>query len=113
MIAVHSLRGGLGCSSLALNMAMGLWDLWRVPSLMIDAVLTAGQVALMLNTSLRRTWDKLSDIDVTELDIELLQSVIGKHESGLHYLSGPSSPINAEMLKSPTIQASIDIIKSF
>ena len=113
LIAVHSLRGGLGCSSLALNMAMGLWDLWRVPALMIDAVLTAGQIALMLNTSLRRTWDKLSDIDVTELDIELLQSVIGKHESGLHYLSGPSSPVNAETLKSPTIQASIDIIKSF
>ena len=113
MIAVHSLRGGLGCSSLALNMAMGLWDMWRVPTLMIDSVLTAGQIALMLNTSLRRTWDKLSEIDVSELDIDLLQSVIGKHESGLHYLAGPSSPVNAETLKSPTIQASVDIVKSF
>ena len=29
MIAVHSLRGGTGCSSLAVNLAVGLSALWR------------------------------------------------------------------------------------
>ena len=56
MIVVHSLRGGTGSSSLAVNLALGLRGLWKGSTNLIDLTMMAGQVALMLNTSLRRTW---------------------------------------------------------
>ncbi|UCG24059.1 MAG: response regulator, partial [Chloroflexota bacterium] len=35
LITVHSLRGGIGSSSLALNLAFGLTSLWRTPTLLM------------------------------------------------------------------------------
>jgi pilus assembly protein CpaE len=36
LIAVHSLRGGIGSSSLAVNLAVGLSALWREPTILLD-----------------------------------------------------------------------------
>ena len=54
MIAVHSLRGGIGSSTLAVNLGVGLAGLWHAPALLLDLTMTAGQVALMLNMTLKR-----------------------------------------------------------
>jgi pilus assembly protein CpaE len=56
IIAIHSLRGGTGCSTLAVNLGVGLVGLWKRPTVLLDLTMTAGQVALMLNMTLRRTW---------------------------------------------------------
>jgi pilus assembly protein CpaE len=37
-IAVHSLRGGVGSTSLAVNVAFSLLQLWEVPTLLLDLV---------------------------------------------------------------------------
>ena len=68
-IAVHSLRGGNGTSSLAVNLAVGFASIWRGQTLLLD-LMVAGQVTLMLNTSLRRTWGDLAGVEPGELDAE-------------------------------------------
>ena len=73
LIAVHSLRGGVGCSSLAVNLAVGLAQLWEAPTLLMDLVFMAGQAALMLNTPLKRTWADLTRFDVADVDIEVMK----------------------------------------
>src|SRR5262245_46240406 len=70
MIAVHSLRGGIGSSTLAVNLGVGLSALWHKPTVLLDLTMTAGQVALMLNMTLKRTWADLAHYSAGDLDIE-------------------------------------------
>src|SRR6266511_6185338 len=60
VITVHSLRGGLGCSSIAVNLGLAFHKLWGKQTLLMDGVLTAGQVALMLDAKPTATWENLA-----------------------------------------------------
>jgi pilus assembly protein CpaE len=112
MIAIHSLRGGTGSSSLAVNLAVGLAGLWRAPTLLLDLSLTAGQVALMLNMTLRRTWADLAHYSANDLDADLLSSVIGAHESGVHFIASPTFPSDAETLRGETLGVALQIARA-
>jgi len=112
LIAVHSLRGGIGCSSLAANLAIGLSGLWNNPALLLDLALMAGQVALMLNSTLRRTWADIAHIKPDELDINVMHSVINKHESGLEFIAAPTNPAEAEILSSEVLSTSLGLLCS-
>jgi pilus assembly protein CpaE len=95
LIAIHSLRGGTGCSSLAVNLGVGLVSLWKKPALLLDLTMTAGQVALMLNMTLRRTWADIARFVPGELDMETLSSIVSSHESGLSFVAAPTFPSEA------------------
>ena len=111
MIAVHSLRGGTGCSSLAVNLAVGLSALWREPTILLDMTMTAGQVAMMLNMTLRRTWADIATFSAGDLDMNALSSIISGHESGLHFIAAPTFPIEAEGLRGEMLAAAFKLIK--
>jgi DNA-binding response OmpR family regulator len=55
VLTVHSLRGGLGCSSLVVNLGLAFYKLWSKQTLLVDGVLTAGQIALMLDAKPKAT----------------------------------------------------------
>jgi pilus assembly protein CpaE len=98
VIAVHSLRGGVGCSSLAVNLALGLTGIWDYPALLIDLVMNAGQVALLLNTPLKRTWADIATIGNNEVNGEVLISITSQHHSGLHSIAAPTYPVEGASL---------------
>jgi pilus assembly protein CpaE len=112
-IAIHSLRGGIGSSTLATNLALGFTGLWDNPALLLDLALLAGQVALMLNSPLKRTWADVARIKPDELDINLLRSIISKHESGLEFIAAPTSPTEAETLTGDTLAAAVKLFKNY
>jgi pilus assembly protein CpaE len=112
MIAVHSLRGGTGCSTLAVNLGVGFFSLWREPTILLDLTMTAGQVALMLNMTLKRTWADVAHLSGSELDLDALGSIIGSHESGLHFIAAPTFPAEAETLRGETLGAALNLIKN-
>jgi pilus assembly protein CpaE len=112
MIAVHSLRGGIGSSSLAVNLGVGLSALWRKPTILLDLTMTAGQVALMLNMTLKRTWADLAHYGAGELDNDALNSVISSHESGLHFVAAPTFPSEAETLRGETLGNALQLAKA-
>jgi pilus assembly protein CpaE len=93
IVAVHSLRGGVGCTSLAVNLAIAYQQVWEKPTLLIDADMSAGQVALMLNTSPARTFDDLTNRRSSEIDDDIIKNIISKHNSGIHFIAAPSSPL--------------------
>jgi pilus assembly protein CpaE len=111
LIVVHSLRGGTGSSTTAVNLSLALAGLWDAPTLLLDLVLMAGQVALMLNWSLKRTWADIAHVDPAELDFELLRSIITRHESGLYFVSAPTYPSEAETLKPAWLEATLRVVK--
>ena len=111
ILAVHSLRGGAGSSSLAVNLATSLQELWRAPTLLMDLALLAGQVALMLNTPLRRTWSDLADTNPKDLDLETLNSIISTSASGLELIAAPASPGDAEKFSCELLAAALELAR--
>lgn len=110
-IAVHSLRGGIGCSTVATNLAYALAKLWQMPTLLMDLDFNSGQVALMLNGSDKRNWSDIVDVEPGELDLEILQGIISRHESGLHYMAAPRNPIDAQEINEKVLSSSITLLK--
>src|SRR4030095_12290014 len=86
--------------------------LWRTPALLLDLTMTAGQVALMLNMTLKRTWADLAHYGAGDLDMEALSSIVGNHESGLHFIAAPTFPSEAETLRDETLGAALRLTKS-
>ncbi|HEX9332399.1 MAG TPA: response regulator, partial [Anaerolineales bacterium] len=107
MIVVHSLRGGTGVSTLAVNLGVGLASLWKKPTVLVDLTMTAGQVAMMLNMPLKRTWTDIARFNADELDIDAIMSIVGGHESGLSFIAAPTFPSEAEILHSETLGAAL------
>jgi pilus assembly protein CpaE len=95
-VAVHSLRGGVGCSSIAVNLAIAFHQIWNKPTILLDAVLASGQVAMMLDAAPRSTWEDVIDVPSTSIDDEVLSKLISKHESGIQYVAAPKFPIAAD-----------------
>jgi len=112
MIAVHSLRGGTGSSTLAVNLGVALTSLWREPAILLDLTMTAGQVALMLNMPLKRTWADVAHYSASELDADSLSSIVSTHESGLHFIAAPTFPSEADTLRGETLGAALQIFKT-
>ncbi len=111
MIAVHSLRGGTGASTLAVNLGVGLSMLWKKPAVLLDLTMTVGQVAMMLNLPLKRTWADIARYTADDLDMDALSSIIGTHESGLSFIAAPTFPSEAETLNGETLGAALRLIK--
>src|SRR5512143_4013973 len=92
-VAVHSLRGGVGCSSIAVNLAVAYRQLWERHTLLVDAVLTAGQVAMMLDAAPRVTWEHFAGVPHDALTDEDLETLASAHKSGIYYVASPKSPL--------------------
>jgi pilus assembly protein CpaE len=92
-LAVHSLRGGVGLSSLALNLSFSFQEIWVKRTLLVDAVLAAGQVAVMLNATPRTTWESMIDIPEDEIDDELINELICQKSDRISYVAAPRNPL--------------------
>jgi pilus assembly protein CpaE len=112
VLTVHSLRGGTGCSSMALNLGMTLYRMWEKPTLVIDAVLNAGQVSLMLNASPHNTWENLVDMKLNDIDSSVIESLITRHSSGLEFIASPSYPIAVDSFSDEIWQTVLDELRN-
>lgn len=111
LIAVHSLRGGVGCSTLAVNVALALAGLWETPALLADFVTTTGQVALMLNLPLKRTWANLMHIPLADLERADVEAIVTPHASGLRVLMAPTDATQSANLEAARVEKMIQLIR--
>lgn len=111
-IAVFSLRGGIGVSTLASNLAVGLTQLWDEESLLIDLALVNGQSALMLDLSLRNTLGDLAEIPVDEIDVGLLEQITLQHPGGTRVLAAPRKAIEADLVTEEKVKKIISLLEA-
>jgi pilus assembly protein CpaE len=111
VIAVFSLRGGIGVSTLATNLAAGLAQLWGQPTALVDLVLASGQSALMLNAPLRHTWADLAEASVGEIDGDVLESVLLNHTCGTRVLAAAARPEQSELISAEKVSHVISLLK--
>lgn len=112
VVTVHSLRGGLGCSSIVVNLGLAFQKLWGKQTLLIDSVLTAGQVALMLDAKSTATWENLVGIETENIDDGIVSEIMCSHKSGVRYIASPRYPIAADTFTHETLKVLIENIKS-
>jgi pilus assembly protein CpaE len=88
---VFSPKGGTGCTTIAINLAIALRQLLKEPVLLMDGKPMFGHVALMLNI---RTTNSITDLisHAGMLDKLLINQVVVEHASKIKVLP---SPINA------------------
>ncbi len=96
IIAVFSPKGGSGCSTIAINLSVGLSKKGANTAL-IDGSLQFGDVAVMLNMKPITSVIDLSE-HASELDRDLISSVVQKHQSGVNVLLAPPRPEMAEVV---------------
>ena len=96
LYAVHSLRGGVGSSTLAVNLGLAFNRIWNKHTLILDPVTTGGQVAMMLNTSPRVTLENYADVQPESLDDTVAEDLSILHKTGVHYAVTSKLPIAAD-----------------
>ena len=111
VVAVHSLRGGLGCSSITVNLGLAFQKLWKKQTILVDGVLTAGQIALMLNAKPHATWENLVGIREDTLDDLVVEEMMCEHDSGIRYIASPRFPIAADTFTSETLDFFMEKVK--
>jgi pilus assembly protein CpaE len=99
VVAVYSPKGGAGCTTLAVNLALTLHNEDTRVAL-VDGNLQFGDVAVFMNEQGKNTIVDLAP-RAEELDPEIVEEVMLKHaSSGLHILAAPSRPEYAERVSS-------------
>jgi len=93
--AVFSPKGGVGCTTIATNLAIGLHKTLKEDVLLIDGKHLFGHVALYLNLL---TGNSITDLinHAGMLDQQLINQVVARHKSGIHVLPSPNSVEGAE-----------------
>jgi pilus assembly protein CpaE len=96
ILAVFSPKGGIGCTTVAVNLAVALAEAGH-RTVLVDGSLQFGDVGVMLNMK-----STASIVDLVEriedLDADLISSVLLTHESGLNVLLAPTRPEMAELV---------------
>ena len=102
IVTVYSPKGGSGCTTIAVNLAVALADEGH-RTLLVDGSLQFGDVAVMLNmkpaTSIADLMDRIG-----ELDTDLTSSVVLAHESGLEVLMAPPRPEMADLVTEDNVK---------
>jgi pilus assembly protein CpaE len=95
IIMVYSPKGGNGCTTLAVNLAIALHN-EETRVALVDANLQFGDVAIFMNEQGKNTLLDLA-LRSDELDPEVVNDVmINNAASGVHILAAPSRPEHAE-----------------
>lgn len=95
VITVYSPKGGTGCTTIAVNLAIALNN-EDTRAVLVDANLQFGDVAVFINEQGKNTVLDLAP-RVDELDDEVVEEILIKHDaSGLRVLAAPQRPEMAE-----------------
>ena len=91
VLSIFGLRGGVGRTSLAVNLALALRWLSRRNVAIVDLSPASGQVTTHLRQKAPRTWMDLPP--AAEITPDSLEGQLLTHSSGLRILAAPSVPV--------------------
>lgn len=108
IVAVFSPKGGVGTTTIAVNIAVAHAATRPDRVLIVDLALQFGQVATHLNMIPRQTLADLARDEQSQREPELLRTYVTKHQSGLHVLAAPGSPELAELILPEHVERILD-----
>src|SRR5215208_5782954 len=110
VVTIYSPKGGAGCTTLAVNLALTLNN-EDTRVVLVDGNLQFGDVAVFMNEQGKNTIVDLAP-RAEELDPEIVEEVMLKHAaSGLHILAAPSRPEYAEKVSSSQFMKVLEYLR--
>lgn len=111
VITVFGAKGGLGKSTIAANLAVGLAQ-QRKKVALVDLDLQFGDLHIFMDLEPKETITELVQ-DVMSLSIDSVRSYMTVHSSGVHVLCAPRSPEYAELVSADKVMALLSIIRGY
>jgi pilus assembly protein CpaE len=107
VLFIHG-KGGVGCTTLAVNAAVALaaTTIYRVT--LLDLNLEFGNAPMLMNLTSRRTLADLAENAHEQLDEATFQTYLEQDRSGVRVLAGCDVPERAELVTVPAVQQAID-----
>jgi pilus assembly protein CpaE len=112
MISVFSLRGGVGKTSLTVNLAVTLAQLWNQPIPIFDLALQNGQAAIFLGLHPKATIDDLIDHWQEYPDADSLHEFFTVKEGLVRLLAAPRHPYGAERVSADMLKHLIKLVRA-
>ncbi|WP_373020453.1 CpaE family protein [Thiomicrorhabdus sp.] len=112
--SMFSLKGGVGCTALATNLASHLNDLTEGKTVLVDLNMPLGDTSLYLNMEGQRLYS-LTDFvyNLNRFDEKLIYKSLSRHESGLYVLSLPSEVSELDNLNGELIKTIIQSLRRY
>ncbi len=107
VLFVHG-KGGVGCTTLAVNAAVALaaTTIYRVT--LLDLNLEFGNAPMLMNLTSERTLADLAENAHEQLDETTFGTYLEQDRSGVRVLAGSDVPERAELVTIPAVQQAID-----
>lgn len=97
IVAVASLRGGVGRSTIAVNLAATIRKNTNSDVILTEAHHSLGHLALMLNLHPRHTLADLAE--ETEIDLDIIRGMVQQHTNGIRLLA--AAPMLSQLADLP------------
>jgi pilus assembly protein CpaE len=111
VITVYSPKGGTGCTTIAVNLAIALHN-EDTRAVLVDANLQFGDVAVFMNEQGKNTILEMAP-RVDELEPEVVEEILIRHEaSGVRVLAAPQKPEHAEDVSAEQFTKVLRYLKS-
>ncbi len=112
--SLFSLKGGVGCTALATNLASHLSELTEGRTVLVDLNMPLGDTALYLNMEGERLYS-LTDFvyNLNRFDEKLIYKSLSRHESGLYLLSLPTEVSELDNLNGDITKTIIQALRRY
>jgi pilus assembly protein CpaE len=111
VIAFYGAKGGVGTTTLAINVAIALHRELSRNVVLVDGNLQFGDHRVFLDLGL----DRKSIVDIVSapnIDADLVRQVLVRHDSGVDLLLAPPSPETAELVTPEHIPMILDVLRA-
>jgi pilus assembly protein CpaE len=102
-ISIFSLRGGVGTTSISVNLSIAIAQLWGIDLCLWDMALSGGHCASLMNLKPKNS---LADLEISPnepVEEKFLEQLLIKHSSGIQLMPAPLSAAEAELVTSQTV----------
>ncbi len=111
LLTVYGVRGGLGATTLAVNLAVQLAHVTQGRVALVDLDLQRGDVAAFLNLAPPQSLAALAAAG-RELDATLLHTTLTRHPSGVLVLAAPTQILEADAIRDDDVAAVLRLLRA-
>lgn len=108
-LAFFGLRGGVGKTTLATNVALALRRASHQEVCLVDFSSSGSQAAIHLHLNPSSNW---AELPVESLDWPSMKEHLAIHPTGLRLLAAPSTPVSSASLSAETTKSVLSLLRS-